>query len=233
MLSQLLLGERVLVEEERDGWVRGIALDQPAGKLDPRGYPGWLRAADLGSSSTVDGEWYVVDVPAAVLFDAPDGRPVLSGVVLGTRLAAAGPPRRGWLAVRVPGHDRPLWIRTEPEPADVVATARQLLGVPYLWGGMSAGGIDCSGLVHLSWRRCGVTLPRDADDQHRATVPVPIGEERPGDLYFFAREGKPVHHVGIVTGPRRMVHASYTDRRVVDEDLHGDRAATLVAAGRV
>jgi cell wall-associated NlpC family hydrolase len=110
----------------------------------------------------------------------------------------------------------------------------------YIWGGVSAYGIDCSGLVHLTWRRFGVRLPRrNADDQAQATVPLPPGEERPGDLYFFARPGQPIHHIGIVTaepGPgddRRMLHACYTRRRVLEEPLPAERAATLVGAHRV
>ena len=117
--------------------------------------------------------------------------------------------------------------------------AQRLLDVAYIWGGLSAHGIDCSGLVHLAWRRFGVLLPRDADDQAAATTPVPLGAERPGDLYFFARPGRKIHHVGIVTatpgdgGQRRMLHACYRQRRVIEEPLPADRAATLVGAHRV
>ena len=69
-----------------------------------------------------------------------------------------------------------------------------------------------------------MTLPRDADDQAAATTPLPLGDERPGDLYFFARPGRRIHHVGIVApsrdgGSRRMLHACYRQRRVVAEPL--------------
>jgi gamma-D-glutamyl-L-lysine dipeptidyl-peptidase len=193
VLSQLGLGERVLVEEVRpDGWVKVVALEQPAAKLDPRGYPGWLPLAQLGPTAQ--------RMPAAPVGSGPDDRspvPVSS-------LAALS-----------------------------LTAARQLIGVPYVWGGLTPHGIDCSGLVRFVWRQLGVTLPRDADDQAGATAPVAFGDEAPGDLYFFARPGRHIHHVGIVAGPRRMVHACYTQRRVVEEELPPARAATLVAARRV
>ncbi|MFS8479729.1 MAG: NlpC/P60 family protein [Micromonosporaceae bacterium] len=252
VLTQLLLGERVLVEQVRDGWVRAVALDQPAGRLDPRGYPGWLPASHLAPEPHADstGLTWVVDAAGTALRDAPDGAVTVPQVVAGTRLVAAEAAQDGWLPVRVPGRRDPAWAPagdltpTPQGPADagqVLAFARRLLGIAYVWGGMTPYGIDCSGLVHLAWRRHGVVLPRDADDQARAVEPVPLGEERPGDLYFFARPGRPVHHIGFVAsapvgtgeGERQMVHACYTQRRVVAEPVTGDRHATLVAAGRV
>jgi cell wall-associated NlpC family hydrolase len=75
-------------------------------------------------------------------------------------------------------------------------------------------------------------MPRDAHDQHAACQPVPVEEAQAGDLYFFARPGRPAHHVGMVTGPGRMLHAA-EGRCVVEEALSPDRLATLTAAGRV
>jgi hypothetical protein len=249
VLSQLLLGERVQVDRIEGGWAHVVALEQPAGKLDPRGYPGWLPVAQLAPASSVESDgWCVVDATATALRDGPAGDVVLSGVVLGTWLPLAGPPYRGWLPVRVPGEPEPVWaLQRDVRPAlpgvpaaeQVLQVAARLLDVAYVWGGVSAYGIDCSGLVHLVWRRFGVRLPRDADDQAGATIPVALGEERAGDLYFFARPGRKVHHIGFVAaepaGPdrRRMLHACYNQRRVVDEPVRGERAATLVGAHRV
>lgn len=114
-----------------------------------------------------------------------------------------------------------------------VALARQHLGLPYLWGGLTPSGFDCSGLVHWAWRALGTKVPRDAYAQQEALAPVDLDEVRSGDLYFFAHPGRRIHHVGIVTAPGRMVHASETGGLLVEEDLPAERRATLVAAARV
>lgn len=291
VLTQLLLGEPVRVTETRpDGWVRVVALGQPAAKLGADGYPGWLRAAHLADPADADpsspdptdvgpagpalsgpasaapapagagpagpgpaGPGPAADAPLTVdvahtaLRAEPDGDAALTGVVLGTRLTPAGPPVDGRRPVRVPGRADPLWATEDdlvplpaerPEAEKVLAVAERLRDLVYVWGGMSTDGIDCSGLVHLAWRRYGITLPRDADDQAAATSRVPLDAERPGDLYFFARPGRRIHHVGIVSaeprgGRRRMLHACYLTRRVVEEELPADRTATLVGAYRV
>ncbi|MBO4141977.1 C40 family peptidase [Micromonospora tulbaghiae] len=306
VLTQLLLGEPVRVTETRpDGWVRVVALGQPAAKLGADGYPGWLRAAHLADPADADqssshptdvdlpgptlsgtasagpapvgpgpaapghaGPGHAgpgrtgsrpagsgpaadrpltVDVAHTALRAEPDGDAALTGVVLGTRLTPAGPPVDGRRPVRVPGRPDPLWATEDdlvplpaerPEAEKVLAVAERLRDLVYVWGGMSTDGIDCSGLVHLAWRRYGITLPRDADDQAAATSQVPLDAERPGDLYFFARPGRRIHHVGIVSaeprgGRRRMLHACYLTRRVVEEELPADRTATLVGAHRV
>jgi len=114
-----------------------------------------------------------------------------------------------------------------------VAEARKHLGLPYLWGGMCDWGLDCSGLVALSLRRLGVVVPRDADDQYDACEHISADQSRPGDLYFFAHEGKRPHHVGIVTGPGRMLHAPETGSLVIEELLTPARQDTLIKAGRL
>jgi hypothetical protein len=168
-------------------------------------------------------------------------------VVIGTRLHAAGAPSGEWLPVRVPGAPDPLWARLydlvptwgmpETDPGWVaLETAARLLDVRYVWGGMSPWGVDCSGLTHLAWRRQGVRIPRDAADQAAALPPVPPGEERPGDLYVFARTGEPVHHVGLVAPPEDgrswMLHACGDQGRVVLEAVTGEREATRTAVVR-
>lgn len=122
--------------------------------------------------------------------------------------------------------------RPGPDGRADLAFARERLGLPYLWGGTSPQGLDCSGLVHLVHRELGRVVPRDAHDQQAACRPVTVAEAQPGDLYFFARDGEPAHHVGIVTGPGRMIHAA-GGRSVVEEDLDARHRVTLTAAGRL
>jgi len=114
-----------------------------------------------------------------------------------------------------------------------VAEARRHIGLPYLWSGVSPLGFDCSGLVLHTWRLLGVVVARDAYAQADVAAPVELDAVQAGDLYFFARPGRSIHHVGIVVRPGRMVHASETGGVLVEEDLPADRVATLVAAGRL
>ncbi|MBA2697612.1 MAG: C40 family peptidase [Nocardioidaceae bacterium] len=119
-----------------------------------------------------------------------------------------------------------------PDRIAVVDAARQFVGVRYLWGGLSPYGLDCSGLVHYAYRQAGLVVPRDAHAQAAVVTAVQLGEEQPGDLYFFARADGRVFHVGFVTAPGRMLHAPETGELIEDAPVADDRRATLVAAGR-
>ncbi|MDR1808865.1 MAG: C40 family peptidase [Prevotella sp.] len=89
----------------------------------------------------------------------------------------------------------------------VAPLALQFLNVPYLWGGKTIMGIDCSGLVQLVFSLCGIFLPRDASQQARTGVPVIYEDACAGDLLFFEKNGKIVH-VGIYMGDRQILHTS-------------------------
>ena len=107
----------------------------------------------------------------------------------------AGEPDSGWL---------------DAAAVDPVAHARTLLGTRYEWGGMTRAGIDCSGLVHMSFRACGRLVPRDADQQEEAAERLSETDLRPGDLVTYGPPER-ADHVAFWVGGGRILHATQRD----------------------
>jgi hypothetical protein len=134
--------------------------------------------------------------------------------------------RDGWALVRT-AYDYPGWVRqdalvsgtgTGPWPgacpfSGPLEAARSYLGAPYEWGGMTDRGIDCSGLVHMAYRRAGRLVPRDANQQEAAATPIEEADAQPGDLVCFGEPGA-AHHIAFWLGGGRILHA--TGREGVD-----------------
>ena len=241
VVTQALWGDLVLVQEELDGWARVVVPDQPS-SLDPRGYPGWVPAAQLSPCAPVTAaERYVVTAPTVLAGVAGEEHPV--HVSFGTRVyrpvlagdglagdgrpgdGAAGEGRAGdghaWAGTRS-GHRLRLPARAlapagdaPARGADIVRSAMSFAGLAYLWGGTAGFGLDCSGLAWLVLRRHGIVAPRDAHDQAEAGQPVRLDAVSAGDLVFFAEQptGR-IHHVGLALGDGRMVHSPRTGRPV-------------------
>jgi len=121
----------------------------------------------------------------------------------------------------------------DTQPSAVMNYARRFVGLRYLWGGVSPWGFDCSGLVHFSYRMAGVVVPRDASAQHAASIPVPLGDEEPGDLYFFANDDGRVTHVGFVAYDEKMLHAPEGGGLIEEAPLSPERHRSLIGAGRL
>ncbi len=103
----------------------------------------------------------------------------------------------------------PSYLQPSGAGANVVQQGLSFLGTPYVWGGESPKGFDCSGLTQYLYKAQGISIPRVAADQFRAGQPVASNQLRPGDLVFFAR-GSDIHHVGIYVGGGRFLHAPHT-----------------------
>jgi cell wall-associated NlpC family hydrolase len=109
---------------------------------------------------------------------------------------------------------------TSPVAAQAVRVALAQVGTPYLWGGESTAGFDCSGLVQFSYARAGLTLPRTAQEQYDATTHLADPSElQPGDLVFFGSGPDGVVHVGIALGDGQMVDAPHTGAYVRTEAI--------------
>ena len=109
-------------------------------------------------------------------------------------------------------------VAASREGASIVSLAERMVGVPYVYGGHSPKGFDCSGLVYYAYRQTGVDVPRTSIAQFKAAKPIPLGAARPGDLVFF-RIGGNVSHVGIYVGDNRFIHSPETGQTVKITDL--------------
>lgn len=200
--TQFLLGDDVQIFENAGGfaWVQG----------ERDGYVGYVAETMLGGRDHAP--THVVSVPRTFVYPGPDLRFPRSGALsMGSLVTVVGTAEtRGTQYALLPSGEALIagHLRAVNEHAtDYVAVAEQFLGTPYLWGGVSGFGIDCSGLVQLSMRMAGRNVLRDSDMQ-AATLgePLSVGADfcglRRGDLVFWKG------HVAIMTDAENMIHAN-------------------------
>lgn len=211
---QLLMGDRVTVLD-RDA---GFAFVQ-SGK---DGYCGYLAEAALGPDRAAT-HW--VAAPATHLYRAPDLRtPEVAWLTLGARLTIVAEHARFLETAEGLFVPRPHLRALGDWATDPAAVAESLLGTPYLWGGNSRAGIDCSGLVQAALLACAIPCPGDSDLQE-AAVGTALPAQAPlrrGDLVFWKG------HVAMAVAPGRIIHANGFHMAVGLEDL--DQAVARIAA---
>ncbi len=203
--TEALFGETALVYDERDGWAWL--------QLERDGYVGYLPAAALGEPVAAT---HRVAVLRAHAYPGPSIKlPPLRAASLGACVAF----ERNEGDFLVAGDGGHYWARhlapIDSTETDFVEVARKFLNAPYLWGGRTSEGIDCSGLVQTALRACGVPAPRDSDMMENGIgEPLPPGAPlRRGDLVFWRG------HVGLMTDPETLLHANGYHMIVVEEDF--------------
>lgn len=203
MVSQMLLGEMALVVGQASAWIRV--------RMQADGYEGWVQAKQTAKCTPVARNEGVAQVFALDRLDMvhhvhPER---YIQVPLGSLLY-------GWngKSFEIAGekYHYPGEIIVAPakyHASLAVRIARRCLGVPYLWGGRSTLGTDCSGLVQLVCRMAGCQLPRDASQQVKFGKVVDfVDEARSGDLAFFEDSNGNIIHTGIICGKGKIIHAS-------------------------
>jgi len=207
--SQLLFGEAATVFDEAGGW----AWVQCAAD----GYVGYVRSSALAMPGPAPS--HRVSAPRTFRFAAPDIKsPVLDTLPGGALLAATEQDDGKWLRLDRGGYVFARHCRPAGEiEADHVAAALRLVGTPYLWGGRSSLGVDCSGLVQLAMAATGRDCPRDSDMQRdrlgALAAQGPAASYARGDVVFFPG------HVGIMADGERLLHATAFTLDVTVEPL--------------
>ena len=215
--TEALLGERVMIYETTDeGWAWG--------QLETDGYVGWLSANALGPSGPA--ATHKVAVLRAFAFPGPDVKlPPLAALPMGAQLTIARQDEK--FAVTVSGWHIPnvCLAPIKGKRSDFVSVAEQFLGSPYLWGGKTSLGVDCSGLVQVSQQAAGVPCPRDSDMQELSLGKLSsLASLRRGDLVFWK------DHVAIARDPESLIHANAHHMAVAIEPA-AEAIARIKAAG--
>ena len=217
LATEALKGERVTIYETNDeGWAWG--------QLAADGYVGWLPANALTAPGATPTH-KVVSLRTFV-FPAPSIKtPPLEALLFGARLAVAR--SEGGFAVTTSGGFVPAvhLASVDAHETDFVAVAERFVGAPYLWGGKTMLGLDCSGLVQVALTACGIACPRDSDMQEEALgTPEDAGDPQRGDLFFWNG------HVGIARDRASLLHANAFHMAVAIEPI-AEAIARIRASG--
>ena len=232
--SELTFGTGLEVLDVENQWVFARQRD---------GYLGWVYRLYLSQEAAPQGTHLVVIPATEVLAQPGDACEVVTRLVSGTAVrveekvdgwSRITANHSGWILTRYLRAMNDLPVTLEQKRLTLVEDAKRMLGVPYLWGGTSGNGIDCSGFVRLLHRYIGIEAPRDADMQYAAAHPVEPPYEA-GDLFFFkgGEDGRNITHVGMSLGGWNMIHSSRRNNGVYIDNLQEQASliSTFVSAG--
>ncbi|MCV9937994.1 C40 family peptidase [Boseaceae bacterium BT-24-1] len=219
--TEALAGEAVRVYEQHEGWAWG--------QLVGDSYVGYLPEDCLAGDAPVP--THRVSALRTFIYPGPSIKlPPLEALSIGAGLAVTG-ESGDFLTTERGGYifKQHLCPRDQHEP-DFVAVAERFLHVPYFWGGKTSLGLDCSALVQLSLAAAGVAAPRDSDMQEQGLGEAVAFNDsldglRRGDLVFWKG------HVGIMTDPETLLHATAFTMSVISEPLRPARDRILARNG--
>ena len=247
MVSQTIMGTPVKLLDKKGGWYLVQTPDQ---------YLGWVYSSGIASLTEPELDaWKKSDrsvfmaINGAALEAPQNDAAVVSDLVLGN-IFEVEQTTKGFHKIKLPDGREGFvkagdcenfneWKIKTADAENIIKTARKMLGSPYLWGGTSAKGIDCSGFTKTSYFSQGVMLARDASQQalYGEKLDISTFEFQPGDLLFFGRSKDRITHVGMYIGNDHFIHSSGRVRinsfNPDDEDYEPGRKKSLVAACRV
>lgn len=254
VVSQAIYGSNVLMLQAQGEWSKIQTSDHYKGWTPSR----YLRIVLTGNGYAMDGTTVQVQSMFANIYaetDVTKHKPVIT-VPFETRLevapdstsasdkAASSDTYEGWVHVHLPGLTN-AWIQSgdvirDVKPLSIPASidlGKRFLGIPYLWGGRSSFGFDCSGFTQMLVRSRGIEMPRDADLQAtwKGVAPVERADLQPGDLLFFGSSMKDISHTGMYIGEGQFIHDTTNGHPVVQISHLDEEPWTklLVACRRV
>jgi len=196
MVSQLVFGEYFIIVEQLEPWLLiRSGID---------GYQGWITAnmvIDLPDDFQIASTSHVICSPYAICAVADKRIHLPGGSLLPDNLQQSSFRLAGKIYTFCGG-------MTQPESNSLVAFALQYLGAPYLWGGKTIFGMDCSGLVQIACRMAGIRLPRDASQQALAGHLVTFDQAAANDIAFFCDDSGKIAHTGILCDANSIIHTS-------------------------